>query len=874
MPAETPPTIHLKDYAPPEQAILHVRLLVSLHPTATHITSALKIEPRQMAPLVLHGENLELVSLQIDGDVLKPDAFTYENDLLTIRQVPSHSFTLNIEQRCNPQANTALSGLYLSNGIYCTQMEAEGFRRFAFFHDRPDVMATYDVRIEAPASLPVLLSNGNPVSSGPIAGTDRHFAEWHDPHPKPSYLFALVAGDLAAVHDSFTTQSGKSVSLGIYVEKGKEDRCAWAMESLKASMRWDETAFGREYDLEVFNIVAVSDFNMGAMENKGLNVFNDKYILARPDTATDADHVNIERIIAHEYFHNWTGNRITCRDWFQLCLKEGLTVFRDQEFTSDVRSRAVKRIDDVRTLRARQFPEDQGPLAHPVRPSSYIEINNFYTPTVYEKGAEICRMMQTLIGKPAFRKAMDLYFERHDGEAATVEDFVRCMADASGRDLQQFFRWYEQAGTPVVEVATRYDEAAQAFDLTIEQTLPATPGQPEKLPLHLPLAIGLVGADGHDLPLHLEGVGALNTPVLELTQKQQSFRFTGLKTRPILSLNRGFSAPVMMRSDASDDDRLFLMGHDSDPFNRWEAAQTLARNLFVATYAALIGNQSVPDTSPFALALGRTLADDELDDAFKALMMEFPPEAEIAAAIAADVDADLVREARRQVRSGIARQLLQQLRATFDSTAESGAYSPDPLSTGRRALRHASLAMIAAADPASGLALAEAELLSPHSMTSEMGALSAVLATAGAEPLMQAFLERHQHDPLLVDKWLMLSGQIPLPGAAARVEALTSHPLFTWTTPNRVYALIGGFTANLAGFHSADGEGYRVVADAIIRLNDINPQVAARMATGFRSWRQFDGTRRSAAESHMRRILATGSLSRDVLEIITRTLDD
>ncbi len=462
-----------------------------------------------------------------------------------------------------------------------------------------------------------------------------------------------------------------------------------------------------------------------------------------------------------------------------------------------------------------------------------------------------------------------------DTIAATLRYFYRIPAAAKGKEVSFKFSATASNGQTVSYSMGPYKiaEMDMALDLTVKQTLPATPGQAEKLPLHLPLAIGLVGADGHDLPLHLDGVGALDTPVLELTREQQSFRFTGLKTRPILSLNRGFSAPVMMRSDAGDDDRLFLMGHDSDPFNRWEAAQTLARNLFVATYAALSGNQSVPDTSPFALALGRTLADDGLDDAFKALMMEFPPEAEIAAVIAADVDADLVRDARRQVRSGIARQLLQQLRATFDSTAESGAYSPDPLSTGRRALRYASLAMIAAADPASGVALAKAELVLPHSMTAEMGAIAAVLATAGAEPLMQAFMERHQHDPLLVDKWLMLSGQIPLSGAAERVEALTSHPLFTWTTPNRVYALIGGFTSNLAGFHSADGEGYRVVADAIIRLNDINPQVAARMATGFRSWRQFDGTRRSAAESHMRRILATGSLSRDVLEIITRTLD-
>jgi aminopeptidase N len=872
MRTETPVTIHLKDYAPPAQAIRHVKLLVDIHPTATRVTSELQIVPHSAGPLVLHGEGLELVSISLDGNRLPASAYSHAANLLTIQNVPARPFTLAIVQICNPQANTALSGLYLSGGIYCTQMEAEGFRRFAFFHDRPDVMATYDVRIEAPHSLPVLLSNGNPVSSGVIAGSGRHFAEWHDPHPKPSYLFALVAGDLASVHDTFTTASGRAVSLGIYVEQGKADRCAWAMEALKTSMRWDETAFGREYDLDVFNIVAVSDFNMGAMENKGLNIFNDKYILARPDTATDADHVNIERIIAHEYFHNWTGNRITCRDWFQLCLKEGLTVFRDQEFTSDVRSRPVKRIEDVKTLRTRQFPEDQGPLAHPVRPSQYIEINNFYTPTVYEKGAELCRMMQTLIGRPAFRKAMDLYFARHDGEAATVEDFVRCMADASGRDLSQFFRWYEQAGTPVVEVKTRYSEAAQTFDVQITQETPDTPGQTGKQPLHMPLALGLVGHMGRDLPLHLEGKGALNEPVIELTQSGQVFRFTGLSERPVLSINRSFSAPVILQTDATDADRLFLMGHDSDGFNRWESAQTLARNLFVAGYQAMQQQKPLPSCAAFAEALTRTLKDNSADAAFKALMLELPAEAEIAATVRHEVDADHIRESRRALRSAIALHMLPALEDTFAGTAEASAYRPDTAGTGRRSLRYAALSLIAAAEPARGLVLAGQELEEPGNMTAEMGALAAVLGIADAAPLRAQFLARHQDDPLLIDKWLMLSAMVPLPGAAARVEALTQHLLFTWTTPNRVYALIGGLSGNLAGFHAADGEGYRVVADAIIRLNDINPQVAARMATGFRSWRQFDAPRRAAAQANMRRILDVKALSSDVFEIITRTL--
>ena len=874
MSADPPPAIHLADYAPPSQAIRHVSLSIELHPTSTRVRSEMRVEPRAQGPMVLHGEGLQLVSITIDGAPLADSGYTYAGDLLTLAAVPTGPFKLGIEQVCNPQANTALSGLYLSTGAYCTQMEAEGFRRFAFFHDRPDVMATYDVRIEAPRSLPVLLCNGNPGKRGDIAGTERHFAEWHDPHPKPSYLFALVAGDLASVHDVFTTMSGRPVSLGIYVEQGKEDRCAWAMESLKTSMRWDETAFGREYDLDVFNIVAVSDFNMGAMENKGLNIFNDKYILARPETATDADHVNIERIIAHEYFHNWTGNRITCRDWFQLCLKEGLTVFRDQEFTSDVRSRAVKRIEDVRTLRARQFPEDQGPLAHAVRPSSYIEINNFYTPTVYEKGAELCRMMQTLIGKPAFRKAMDIFFQRHDGEAATVEQFVRCMADASGRDLSHFFRWYEQAGTPLVSVSTHYDAKARALDVTVAQATPATPGHEEKLPLHMPLGIGLVGPDGRDLPLHLDGVGALNQPVIELSTLQQTFRFTGLRERPVLSLNRGFSAPVVLTTDASEADRLFLMGHDSDSFNRWEAAQVLSRDLLVEAYHALQHNAAAPDTRAFAAALSRTLTDADADDAFKALMLEFPPEAEIAATIGKDINADLIRAARQSVRASVAAGLLSELDAVFARTADTGDYIPDSQSTGRRALRYASLSLIAVADPNRAVSLARAELAEPRHMTAEVGALAAVLATADADALLAQFLSRHQSDPLLVDKWLMLSAQVPLPGAAERVKSLTAHPLFTWTTPNRVYALIGAFSGNLAGFHAADGAGYGLVADAIIRLNAINPQVAARMATGFRSWRQFDAPRQTAASGHMRRILASDALSRDVFEIITRTLGD
>ena len=772
---------------------------------------------------------------------------------------------------CNPSANTELSGLYVSGGVYCTQCEAEGFRRITYFYDRPDVMARYTVRIEAEREqVPVLLSNGNPREEAVIGGTTRHFAVWDDPFPKPSYLFALVAGDLGAVHDTFTTMSGREVSLGIYVLKGRQDRCAWAMESLKESMRWDETRFGREYDLDVFNIVAVPDFNMGAMENKGLNVFNDKYILANPETATDGDYVNIEAIIAHEYFHNWTGNRITCRDWFQLCLKEGLTVFRDQEFTSDLRSRAVKRIGDVKTLRARQFPEDNGPLAHPPRPSAYIEINNFYTPTVYEKGAEICRMMQTLIGEQAFRKAMDLYFERHDGEAATVEQFVQCMAEASGRDLSQFFTWYTQAGTPAVTAEGHYDAAKKQFTLTLEQQVKPTPGQAEKQPLHIPLGLGLVGPDGADMPLDLDGVGALNTPVIELTKPCQTFRFNNVKARPVLSLNRGFSAPVKMEANLSTADELFLMAHDSDSFNRWEAGQRLGRNLILTAYR---GTATEADVAAYAAALKKIIDDPAVDDAFKALMLALPSESEIAAALGADVDTDKVHAARDGLRTAIAKQLSHELDAIWQRTGESGPYRPDPASTARRALRQTALGLMVMGDAKHGIANALAEFEAAHNMSAEMGALAALVQVdcPEREAALDRFHARHAHEHLLIDKWLMLNAQAQGPDAAARITRLTQHPDFKWTTPNKVYALLSVFVGgNPAGFNAEDGSGYKVIADAILKLDPMNPQVASRLATGFRSCKLLNSSRKSAAQAELERILAEPSLSRDVYEIVSK----
>ncbi len=657
MRTEEPRPIRLADYRPPDWQIDTVALDVSLHPAATTVRAKLKIKPGAAgtpAPLVLAGDELKLASLALDGKPLPAENFVATPDRLTIAQPPNRPFELEIETVVDPTGNTQLMGLYRAGATYCTQCEPEGFRRITYFLDRPDVMAVYTTRIEADKNeAAVLLSNGNLIAHGDVPGTSRHFAVWHDPFPKPSYLFALVGGNLAHVADNFTTMSGRKIALAIYVEPGKEDRCTYAMDSLKRAMRWDETAFGREYDLDIFMIVAVSAFNMGAMENKGLNVFNDKYVLASPTTATDGDYAGIEAVIAHEYFHNWTGDRITCRDWFQLCLKEGLTVFRDQEFTADQRSRAVERIGDVRSLRSHQFVEDAGPLAHPVRPALYHEINNFYTSTVYDKGAEVVRMIRTLLGPETFRKGMDLYFTRHDGQAATVEQFVQCFADVSGRDFfPQFMRWYSQAGTPEVKVAPHYDSRARSFRLDITQIIPPTPGQPNKEPAVIPLAFGLVGEHGADLPLMRDG-RPLTRGVLELTQASQSFTFTGIAERPIPSLNRGFSAPVKLALPIAPGDLQFLAAHDCDPFNRWQAVQSLAMTLLKANVASLRGGGPQHEDEGLMAALGATLTDPKLEPAFVALTLSPPSDADIAREIGSDVDPDAVFTARRTLRAAI-----------------------------------------------------------------------------------------------------------------------------------------------------------------------------------------------------------------------------
>jgi aminopeptidase N len=870
--------IRLQDYRPPDWLIDTVELDVSLDPSATTVRAKLRLRPNAAgspAPLVLDGEELTLKSLALDGKPLPPESFVATPDKLTIAQVPNRPFELEIETVIDPTGNTQLMGLYRAGATYCTQCEAEGFRRITYFLDRPDVMAVYTTRIEADKDeAAILLSNGNLVEEGDLPGGKRHFAVWHDPFPKPSYLFALVGGNLAVVKDSFTTMSGREVALAIYVEPGKEARVPYAMDSLKRAMRWDETAFGREYDLDIFMIVAVSAFNMGAMENKGLNVFNDKYVLASPETATDNDYAGIEAVIAHEYFHNWTGDRITCRDWFQLCLKEGLTVFRDQEFTGDQRSRAVERISDVRNLRSFQFVEEAGPLAHPVRPELYREINNFYTSTVYDKGAEVVRMIRALLGAETFRKGMDLYFTRHDGEAATVEQFVQCFADVSGRDMTQFMRWYSQAGTPEIRVAPHYDSRARTYRLDIAQTVPPTPGQPTKEPMLIPLALGLVGKSGGDLPLVLDG-RPLFRGVIELTQPNQSFLFTEVTERPVPSVNRSFSAPIKLALPIDADDLRFLAAHDSDPFNRWQAVQSLAMSLLKENVAVLRAGGAARDDEGLMAALGAILADTTLEPAFVALSLAPPGDADIAREIGSDVDPDAVFGARRKLRAAIGTRHGAALADAYRRLGSAAPYSPDAASAGRRQLKNACLDLLAITGKDDAIARAFAQYQNADNMTDRMAALETLAQHDRPErtAAFDDFYKRYAADALIIDKWLALQAAIPEPATLDRVLALTSHPAFSAGNPNRIRALIGSFAqVNHTQFNRKDGAGYDFVADFVLALDPKNPQVAARLMGAFRSWRALESTRRDRAEAALKRVAAAASLSRDVHDIVARTL--
>ncbi len=878
MKTEQPPVIHLSEYAAPAFRIGSVALEFDLDPDRTLVATRLELAraDRGETPLSLDGEDLDLLEIAIDGAPLAASDYVLTDTGLTIAAVPAGDFVLTTKVAIAPVANTRLEGLYQSNGIYCTQCEAEGFRRITFFPDRPDVMTTYRVTIRAPKTdCPVLLSNGNLVESRDLPD-GRHEAVWDDPFAKPSYLFALVAGDLAHIADRFTTRSGQDVDLRIYVEHGNENRAGYAMDSLIRSMKWDEDRFGLEYDLGIFNIVAISDFNMGAMENKSLNVFNAKYVLADTETATDADFANIESIVGHEYFHNWTGNRVTCRDWFQLSLKEGLTVFRDQEFSADERSRAVTRIKDVRALRARQFPEDAGPLAHPVRPESYMEINNFYTATVYEKGAEVIRMMHGLLGEEGFQAGMRLYFERHDGQAVTCDDFAAAMADATGTDLDHFKLWYSQAGTPEVTAGWRYDAEAQTLSLELTQSSKPTPGQPKKAPLLIPIRVGLLDAAGEEMPLIIGGENQGTTATLQLSTDRQSFVFENVTEKPVPSLNRGFSAPVNLRAAYEPADLAFLMAHDSDPFARWEAGQQFAVTLLLDRIAAIQEGRDAEIDPAFIDAFALMLDDADADPDFRALAIALPSE-EFLGEQMRIVDVDAIAAARQGLRRHIGEALWDRLMTHATADLGNAESAIDAVSAGRRALRAAALAYLGATGRAEAVALAKTRYNGAATMTDRMAALSVLndIDCPEREAALADFETRFRDDEQVMDKWFAIQAISRLPDVLDRLKPLLDHPVFSWKKPNKVRSVIGAFAAaNPVAFNAESGAGYDFLADSILTLDKLNPQVAARMLGTLGHWRRFDENRQTLMRGTLERVLATEGLSRDCTEIATKALGD
>jgi len=874
-----PSLFRLEDYRPTPYAIPCVDIVFQLYDDKAHIIAKLDIERREGTlagtPLVLDGDELTLVDLKINGEVLNASDYKASSQSLEIINPPADPFTIEIITEVAPAGNKKLMGLYRSNGVFCTQCEAEGFRRITYFYDRPDVLSVFSVRIEAdPVSCPVLLSNGDLKASGSIDST-RHFALWHDPFPKPAYLFALVAGDLEALRDHFITSSGKNVDLAIYVEKGKAARAAYAMDSLKRSMRWDEEKFGCEYDLSVFNIVAVSDFNMGAMENKGLNIFNDRYILSHEESETDSDFAGVERVVAHEYFHNWTGNRITCRDWFQLCLKEGLTVYRDQEFSSDARSQAVNRIENVRLLQAAQFPEDAGPLAHPVRPRQYSEINNFYTTTIYEKGAELVRMIATWLGADKFRQGMDLYLARHDGQACTIEDFIACFAEISRQDFTQFMLWYEQAGTPHVKAEFDYDDNNGVFTLTLEQTIAPTPGQTEKKPMLIPIRFALIGEDGKEMAFETQaGEDAIRADVLLLRQKCQIFRFSGLTSRPTPSLLRGFSAPIILDTPLKAQDLAFLARYDSDEVNRWLSLNQITLNCLVA--AARQAQTTPMDERKILIDLmGEIALDDRLEPAFRALALTLPSESEIARAIGQDINPDSILAARDELLREIATQHQADFARLREQLPPSRPYSPDATNAGKRALANILLDYLSCAtgDPAHAAQLYE----SADNMTDRIAALRILCQRFWLSPSCRAALDdferRFGDDALVMDKWFGVQAIVAGGKTLDLVQQLMQHPLFASDNPNRVRALIGSFVSgNQTGFHRVDGRSYQFFADFIVKTDKSNPQLAARMLTMLRSWRMLEPGRRARIEAILQNIARAPNLSTDMADIINRLL--
>jgi aminopeptidase N len=874
---QQPQAIRLADYRAPDFLIDTIDLHFALDETTTRVTATLDLRRQTPeVPLVLSGQDLELISVKLDGELLDPGSYQIDTESLALPGMPD-AFKLEIVTDIHPADNTSLGGLYTSGGNFCTQCEAEEFRKITYYLDRPDVMARFTTTIEADQSrYPVLLSNGNLITSGELDG-GRHWAKWQDPFPKPSYLFALVAGDLACIKDSFTTLSGRSVDLHIYVQHHNVDKCAHAMRSLQKAMAWDEQTYGREYDLDLYMVVAVDDFNMGAMENKGLNVFNSRYVLARPDTATDGDYLGIESVIGHEYFHNWSGNRVTCRDWFQLSLKEGFTVFRDQEFSADLNSRGVQRIQDVNVLRTHQFREDAGPMAHPVRPDAYVEINNFYTVTVYNKGAEVVRMLAHLVGPAGFRQGTDLYFERHDGQAVTTDDFVRAMEDANGVDFSQFKRWYEQAGTPLVTASQHYDAGRQTFTLTLKQSCPPTPGQGEKLPFHIPVAVGLLDEQGRDLPLKLAGAepATEGSLVLHLTAAEQQFIFEDVPCAPTPSLLRGFSAPVKIDSDLSEAQRYFLMAHDSDPFNRWEAGQQVAVRLILGLAADHQQGRELVLEPGFVEAFARTLSDARLDNALKAEALSLPSEAYLAEFMR-PIDPEAIFAARQFVRQSLAAQLRSQLLAAYQANTDPGEYRIDPAAIGRRALKNTCLRyLLSDATDLEAQQLCLAQFEAAANMTDVMATLGSLvqLDIPAREQALAAFYDKWQQEPLVVDKWLSLQAASRLPNTLETVKALTGHEAFSIKNPNKVRALIGAFcNGNPLRFHAADGAGYGFLVDHVLELDALNPQVAARICSPLTQWRHYDEQRQTLMRAQLERLLAAPGLSRDVYEVVSKSL--
>ncbi len=877
MKESAPRSIKLSDYRPPAYLIDTADLTFDLREEGTRVISRLAIRRNPQGnggSLRLDGEGLAPVWLRLDGNELPADRYHIDAESLVV-QDPPEAFVFESEVVIAPESNTALEGLYRSGGMFCTQCEPEGFRRITWFCDRPDVMTRFSVRIEADEKqFPVLLSNGNPREQGHLP-EQRHYAVWDDPFPKPSYLFALVAGDLRYIEDEYTTPSGRDVILRVYVEPENIDKCDHAMRSLINAMRWDEETYGREYDLEVFNIVAVNDFNMGAMENKGLNIFNSKYVLARPDTATDQDFLGIEGVIAHEYFHNWTGNRITCRDWFQLSLKEGFTVFRDQEFSADMGARGVKRIEDVRLLRAHQFAEDASPMAHPIRPDAYIEINNFYTVTVYEKGAEVVRMQANLLGPVDFRKATDLYFKRHDGQAVTTEDFVQCMADASGRDLTQLKHWYDLAGTPELKVDGEYDAANARYSLHMEQRISDTPGQVDKPPFMIPIVTGLVGPDGRDMPVRLDGEDtAASQHTLQLTEASQTFVFHDVTAPPVPSLLRNFSAPVKLEFGYSDEQLMFLMANDSDGFNRWDAAQTLTRRVLLDMVTGLQDGRDAQVGDELIAAFRAALLDERAEPALTAEVLGLPGIGYLGDFMDT-VDVDGLHQVRETLRNTVGNALNAELLSVYRRLEDNAPYAPTPEAIGCRSLKNRVLAYLMAADGSVGGELCDAQYRARRNMTDVMAAL-ALLADSDyptRESVLADFERRWHADPLVMDKWFAVQAMASDASTLSRVKKLMGHRAFSLQNPNKVRALIGSFSSgNPLRFHAVDGSGYAFLKEQVLALDAANPQIAARLLRSLSRWRRYDQSRQAKMQAVLEAIVAA-KVSKDVYEIAAKSLD-